>query len=73
MTILLVINATGGNFGAAAELLGLADKIGTLQPGFLADVVAVPGNPLTDIKTTLNVIFVMKDGVVYRNDQATVR
>ncbi len=54
---------------SAAELLGLADKIGVLQPGFLADVVAVRGNPLTDIKATLNVMFVMKDGVVYRNDR----
>src|ERR1051326_3861110 len=45
----------------AAELLGLPDKIGVLKPGFSADVVAVRGNPLTDLKTTQNVVFVMKD------------
>jgi imidazolonepropionase-like amidohydrolase len=53
----------------AADLLGLANKIGTLEQGKLADVVAVPGNPLEDIKVTQSVIFVMKEGVVYRNDR----
>lgn len=48
----------------AAELLGLADKVGALKPGMIADVVAVPGDPLKDIKVTQSVIFVMKDGVV---------
>jgi len=52
---------------SAAELLGLGDRIGALKPGFLADVVAVRGNPLTDLKTTQTVIFVMKEGVVYKN------
>jgi hypothetical protein len=42
------------------------------KQGFLADVIAVRGNPLADIKATQNVIFVMKDGVVYRNDQNSV-
>jgi imidazolonepropionase-like amidohydrolase len=54
----------------AAELLGLSDKVGVLKPGMLADIVAVPGNPLQDIKATQSVIFVMKEGVVYRNDRA---
>jgi imidazolonepropionase-like amidohydrolase len=54
---------------AAADLLGLGDKIGTLQSGKLADIVAVPGNPLEDIKVTQRVLFVMKDGVVYRHDR----
>jgi imidazolonepropionase-like amidohydrolase len=54
---------------SAAELLGLQDKIGALKPGMLADVVAVPGNPLDDIKLTQSVIFVMKDGVILRNDR----
>ena len=54
----------------AAELLGLQDKIGVLKPGMLADIVAVPGNPLNEIKLTQTVIFVMKGGVVYRNDRA---
>jgi len=55
---------------SAADLLGLADKIGTLKPGKLADIVAVPGNPLQDIRATQSVFFVMKEGVIYRNDRA---
>jgi imidazolonepropionase-like amidohydrolase len=58
---------------SAAELLGLADKIGVLKPGMLADVVAVPGNPIENIKVTQSVIFVMKDGVILRNDRGTER
>lgn len=54
----------------AAELLGMQAKVGTLEPGKLADVVATPGNPLEDIKVTQSVLFVMKDGVIYRNDRA---
>lgn len=52
----------------AADLLGMAAKVGTLEPGKFADVVAVPGNPLENIKVTQSVNFVMKDGVVYRDD-----
>jgi imidazolonepropionase-like amidohydrolase len=58
---------------SAADLLGLKDKIGMLKPGMLADVVAVPGNPLNDIKVTQSVFFVMKDGVVYRNDRSSAK
>jgi imidazolonepropionase-like amidohydrolase len=54
----------------AAELLGLSAKVGTLAAGHQADLVAVPGNPLEDIKVTGSVLFVMKDGVVYRNDRS---
>ncbi len=54
----------------AAELLGMQAKVGTLEPGKLADVVATPGNPLEDIKVAQSVLFVMKDGVIYRNDRA---
>jgi imidazolonepropionase-like amidohydrolase len=54
---------------SAADLLGLKDKIGTLEPGKLADVVAVPGNPLENIKVTQSVIFVMKEGTIYRNER----
>jgi imidazolonepropionase-like amidohydrolase len=49
-----------------AELLGWPDQIGQLKAGFLADVVAVPGNPVADINTLTKVVFVMKGGVVYR-------
>jgi imidazolonepropionase-like amidohydrolase len=52
---------------ADADLLGLADKIGTLQPGKLADLVAVPGDPLQDIRQTEKVMFVMQGGRVVRN------
>jgi imidazolonepropionase-like amidohydrolase len=48
-----------------ADLLGLADKIGTLAVGKSADIVAVAGNPLADIHTTEHPVFVMKEGAVY--------
>ncbi len=54
-----------------AELLGLSRDLGTLQAGKLADVVAVPGNPLQDIRVTERVAFVMKDGAVVKRGQAT--
>ena len=50
-----------------ADLLGLANKIGTLETGKLADVVAVPGDPLQNIRQTEHVFFVMKEGIVYKN------
>ncbi len=53
-----------------AELLGLTDKIGTLEAGKLADVVAVPGDPVENIRQVEKVFFVMKEGVVYKNDRA---
>ena len=49
-----------------AELLGWPEQIGQLKAGFLADIVAVPGNPLADISALTKVAFVMKGGVVYR-------
>jgi imidazolonepropionase-like amidohydrolase len=47
-------------------LLGLDKQVGTLEAGKAADVVAVPGNPLTDIQVTEKVSFVMKGGTVYK-------
>jgi imidazolonepropionase-like amidohydrolase len=47
-------------------LLG-RDDLGSLASGKLADIVAMPGDPLADIAATAKVDFVMKDGVVYRN------
>jgi imidazolonepropionase-like amidohydrolase len=49
-----------------AKLLGWQERIGALQPGYWADIVAVPGNPLNDISVLEQVTFVMKGGVVYR-------
>jgi imidazolonepropionase-like amidohydrolase len=52
----------------AAELLHKADQLGQVQPGRAADVIAVPGNPLDDITALERVGFVMKDGVIYKQD-----
>ena len=51
----------------AAESLGMKDKIGSIAEGMQADLVAVSGNPLDDIASVRNVVFVMKGGKVYRN------
>ena len=48
-----------------ADLLGVADRTGTLTAGKFADVVAVPGNPLTDMHVTEHPVFVMKEGTIY--------
>jgi imidazolonepropionase-like amidohydrolase len=53
---------------ADARLLGVDDKLGTLEAGKLADVIAVPGDPATDVSVVEKVFFVMKDGVIHRND-----
>lgn len=50
----------------AAKLLGMEGEIGQLQAGFYADIIAVDANPLNNIKTLENVVFVMKNGVVYK-------
>jgi imidazolonepropionase-like amidohydrolase len=50
-----------------STLLGINDRLGTLEKGKLADVVAVPGNPLDDIHVTERVFFVMKEGKVVKN------
>src|ERR1700720_1048986 len=52
----------------AAELMGWSDRIGSIRKGKLADMVAVKGNPLRDIRLLQHVQFVMKDGVVYKNE-----
>lgn len=50
----------------SAELVSMEDDLGRLEPGFLADVIAVPGDPTDDITCTSDVRFVMKGGVVYK-------
>src|SRR6266545_282456 len=54
-----------------AELLGIAQKVGTLEKGRLADIIAMPGDPTSDITATERVSFVMKEGRVVRNGPAT--
>jgi imidazolonepropionase-like amidohydrolase len=56
---------------SAAQLLGLQEKLGALKPGMAADIVAVPGNPIADIKVVQSVIFVMKNGVIFKNERAS--
>src|SRR5262249_12002138 len=51
-----------------AEILGWSDRIGTVEKGKYADLVAVPGDPLADIAVVERVGFVMKGGVVHRDD-----
>ncbi len=52
----------------AADLLGWADRVGALEPGRYADLVAVAGDPLSDVRVLENVKIVMKGGAVVRND-----
>jgi imidazolonepropionase-like amidohydrolase len=62
MTALVSANSLG------ARALGMADQIGSIAPGFEADIIALDGDPLKDITAVRRVVFVMKGGVVYRND-----
>ena len=54
----------------AADLIGIGGKAGSLEPGYFADIVAVDGNPLENVSVLEHVKFVMKGGVVARNDYA---
>lgn len=63
------MDAIKAGTSVAAELLGQSDKIGHLAPGMLADIVAVQGDPLQDIAALQNVMFVMKDGKIFRHDK----
>jgi imidazolonepropionase-like amidohydrolase len=58
-----IISATSIN----ADAIALKDRIGSLAPGMEADLIAVDGDPLTDISALLRVVFVMKGGKIHRN------
>jgi len=66
MTPLAVLQADLLN---GAKLLGWEGQIGSLEPGYFADIIAVSGNPLEDISVVRNVSFVMKGGVVFKNQR----
>jgi imidazolonepropionase-like amidohydrolase len=64
------IDALRAAASADAELLSLQEKIGTLEAGKVADVIGIPGDPVENIRQTEHVVFVMKEGVVYKNERA---
>jgi imidazolonepropionase-like amidohydrolase len=55
---------------AAAEM-GMADKLGTIEPGKLADIIVVDGNPLTHMRDLRHVVYVVKEGVQYKGPAGT--
>src|SRR5437867_3081077 len=61
------VNALRSATASDAELFGIAQKTGALEKGKLADIIAMPGDPLTDITATERVFFVMKEGKIIRN------
>ena len=64
------IDALKAGTSADADLLGIGAKVGTLEQGKLADIVAMPGDPTQDITATERVSFVMKEGKIIRNGGA---
>ena len=52
----------------AADLMGWTDRVGAIEPGKWADIIAIEGDPLKDVKVLQHVPFVMKSGVVYKNE-----
>jgi len=62
------IDALRAGTSVDAELLGIQDRLGTLESGKLADVVAIPGDPIQNIRQIEKIVFVMKEGIIYRND-----
>jgi imidazolonepropionase-like amidohydrolase len=49
-----------------ADLLGMKNELGKLKVGFIADIVAVNENPTENVNTLENAVFVMKEGVIYK-------
>lgn len=58
-----IVSATS----VSADSLGMGKEIGAIAPGMQADLVAVAGDPLTDITTVRHVVFVMRSGKIYKN------
>jgi imidazolonepropionase-like amidohydrolase len=52
----------------AADLMGWTDRVGAIEPGKWADIIAIDGDPLKDVKILQHVPFVMKSGVVYKDE-----
>ena len=52
----------------AADLMGWTDRVGTIDPGKWADIIAIDGDPLKDVRILQHVNFVMKSGVVYKDE-----
>ena len=67
MTTLQALQAATIN---GAALLNWSDRIGTIEPGKFADIIAIDGDPIQDINAIEKVVFVMKDGVTFKNDLA---
>jgi imidazolonepropionase-like amidohydrolase len=67
------IDALKSSTANDAELLGIAQKVGTLEKGKLADIVAIPGDPTSDITATERVLFVMKEGKIVRKGPPIVQ
>jgi imidazolonepropionase-like amidohydrolase len=65
------IEALRAGTSADADLLGISQKVGTLEKGKLGDIVAMPGDPTTDITATERVSFVMKEGKIVKNGAAS--
>jgi imidazolonepropionase-like amidohydrolase len=65
------IDALKSATGNDAELLGIGQKVGTLEKGKLADIIAMPGDPTSDITATERVSFVMKEGKIIRQGPRT--
>ena len=56
-----------------AEALGMANQIGSIAPGLEADIIALDGDPLKDITAVRRVVFVMKGGIVYKNEKSSAK
>jgi imidazolonepropionase-like amidohydrolase len=61
------MDAIVGATSLAADALGLKGVVGSIAPGFEADLIAVDGDPIKDITALRRVVFVMKGGKVYKN------